>query len=93
MLKMEIKRYYRVKRGQSLREIAEAFCVSCRLLAKENGLTEEAKAGQILRIPAERGNAFIVQAGQNRSLLCGSEENFRKRNGTDTLYIGMRVIL
>ena len=90
---MEIKRYYQVKSGQTLRDIAGAFCVSERLLAQENALTEEVFAGQILKVPSERGNAFTVQANQNKALLCGSEENFRKKNGWDTLYIGMRVIL
>lgn len=93
MLKMEIRQYYQVKDGQALRCIAEAFSVSERLLIQENNLTGEPFAGQILRIPAERGNAFTAQAGQSKSLLCGSEENYRKKNGTDILYIGMRVIL
>ncbi len=92
-MKMEIRQYYQVKGGQTLRDIAEAFCVSERLLIQENRLQGEVFAGQILRIPAERGNSFTVQAGQNKSLLCGSEENYRKKNGTDILYIGMRVIL
>ncbi|MBQ8322479.1 MAG: LysM peptidoglycan-binding domain-containing protein [Clostridia bacterium] len=93
MLKLEVRNYYKVKRGQSLREIASAFCVAERLLILENGLTEEVREGQLLRIPAERGNAYVAQCGQDKALLCGSGENFRRKNGTDTLYPGMRVIL
>ena len=85
------RRYYRVKKGQTLEEIAEYFSVSERLLVKENGLTEAPFAGQILTIPTERGNAYTVQEGDTKALLCGSEENFYRKNGTDVFYIGMRV--
>ena len=85
------RRYYRVKKGQTLEEIADYFSVSERLLAKENGLAETPFAGQILTIPTERGNAYTVQEGDTKALLCGSEENFYRKNGTDVFYIGMRV--
>ena len=84
---------YKVKDGQTLKEIAEYFSVSLFLLAKINGLTAEPKKGQVLRIPKERGNAYTVREGDTKALLCGSEENYLKRNGTDVFYIGMRVIL
>ena len=93
MLKVEIPKFYQVKKGQSLEEIASVFCVSEFLLAKENELSSEPFAGQILRIPSERGNAYFVQENEGKTLLCGSEENFMKRNGTGCLYLGMRVIL
>ena len=82
-----------MKTGQTVADIAKAFCVSERLLVKENGLTEEPKAGQILKIPQERGNSYTAKAGDTKTLLCGSDENYRRKNGTDILYIGMRVIL
>ena len=56
MLKLETTAYYKIKEGQTLREIAVAFSVADRLLVKENGLTAEPKPGQILKIPRERGN-------------------------------------
>ena len=84
---------YRVQAGQTLKEIACFFGVSEFLLAKSNHLKETPKAGQILFIPSERGNAYIVKAGDSKALLCGSEENFKRKNGTDVLYLGMRVIL
>ena len=74
-------------------QIAEYYGVSAYLLAKENGLREEPYAGQVLKIPSEKGNAYFVQAGDTKALLCGSEENYEKRNGTEVFYIGMRVIL
>ena len=72
-------------------EIADCFSVSEYLLAKENGLTQAPFAGQILRIPSERGNAYTVREGDTKALLCGSEENYVRKNGTDIFYIGMRV--
>ena len=74
-----------------MEEIADYFSVSERLLAQKNGLTKAPFAGQILTIPTERGNAYTVQEGDTKALLCGSEENFYRKNGTDAFYIGMRV--
>jgi len=93
MLKLVWKNFYQVKNGQRLKDIAAAFCVSEYLLAKENGLTNEPLCGQILKIPAERGNAYYVREGDTKRLLCGSDENFYRKNGTHIFYIGMRVIL
>ena len=91
MLKTERKRYYKVKKGQTLAEISAYFSVSEYLLSNENKLTQAPFAGQVLRIPNERGNAYTVQAGDTKELLCGSEENYRRKNGTDAFYIGMKV--
>ena len=93
MLKSEKRKFYRVRRGQSLREIAAFFGVSPRLLAKVNGLTTEPFEGQILVIPQACGNAYTVQEGDTKTLLCGGDEKYREKNGTDVFYIGMRVIL
>ena len=93
MLKMENTTYYKVKTGQTLRMVAKAFSVAEGRLVELNNLKEELYTGQILKIPPERGNAYIVQAGDTKELLCGSAERFRLYNGTDCFYIGMRVIL
>lgn len=93
MLKTEKIDYYKVKEGQTLLGIAEYFSVSERLIAKENGLTAPPYAGQILLIPKERGNRYTAREGDTKELLCGSEENFMKKNGTDVFYIGMSVII
>jgi LysM repeat protein len=93
MMKTERTKVYRVKRGQTLVEIAEHFCVSPFLLAKINGIYKEVEEGQILRIPDERGNRYVVRAGDTKILLCGSESAYEKKNGTAIFYIGMRVIL
>ena len=91
MLNKAYRQYYQVKRGQSLEEVADYFSVSERLLARENGLSAPPYPGQILRIPTECGNRYTVQAGDTKELLCGNEENYRKKNGTDIFYIGMKV--
>ncbi len=93
MLKREIPKFYKVKKGQTLKEIADAFCVSPRLLVKENCLKKEVWEGQILQIPEEVGNVYTAKAGDTPTLLCGSEENFRRKNGTDQLYPGMFAVL
>lgn len=93
MLKTERKSYYQVKNGQSLRQIADYFSVAEGLLVQANRLSAPPKAGQILSIPTETGNVYFVREGDSKALLCGSEENYRRKNGTDVFYIGMRVIL
>jgi LysM repeat protein len=93
MLQLEIPKYYKVKKGQTIEEIAQAFQVSAYLLVKENGLKSQPFAGQMLKIPAYRGNVYTARAGDSKALLCGSEDRYEKVNGTDILYIGMRVIL
>ena len=93
MLKTVNVKYYKVKKGQTLGDIAKYFSISERLLAKHNYLSAPPFVGQILVIPDEKGNEYVVQAGDTKTLLCGSEENFYKKNGTDVFYIGMRVII
>ncbi len=74
-------------------QIAAYFSLSPYLLARENGLTSPPNAGEILKIPAECGNAYTVREGDTKALLCGSEENYERLNGTTHFYVGMRVIL
>ena len=93
MLKTKREKYYRVKEGQTLQEIAEYFSVSPYLLAKRNGLEDMPAEGCLLEIPAERGDYYIVREGDSKLLLCGGAENYRRKNGTDVFYIGMRIIL
>lgn len=84
---------YRVKKGQGIREIAVAFGVPPRVLAKENGLTREAEEGQILQIPRLRRNLYTVRGGESKALLCGSDEAFEQRNRTKCLYPTQIVFL
>lgn len=86
------KKLYKVKRGQTLGEIAKRAGVTVYKLVQENGLTEEVAEGQILRLPV-RGNLYTVREGDSKKLLCGSEENYEKINGTGIFYLGMRVLL
>ncbi|MBR2330206.1 MAG: LysM peptidoglycan-binding domain-containing protein [Clostridia bacterium] len=93
MLTIKIARYYKVKKGQKVKDVAEAFCVAERAIIRENDLTEEPYEGQVLRIPTTRGNVFTACEGQSKALLCGSDKRYAEKNGTDILYPGMRVIL
>lgn len=85
--------YYRLKKGQSLADVAEFYRVPPRVLAALNGLKEEPKEGTVLQIPAERRNLYTVCGGETKENLCGSKENFEARNKTKRLYIGQTVWL
>ena len=93
MLKTVQRQFYQVKKGQTLAEIADYFSVSQFLLVKVNHLSAPIYTGQVLKIPQESGNVYVVQEGDTKTLLCGDEETYRQKNGTDVFYIGMRVIL
>ena len=93
MLQLERVVYYKVKKGQTLAEVARAFCVAERRIVKDNGLTVELYDGQILRIPKEYGNAFIAHETATKAVCCGNDKRYEEKNGTDILYPGMRVIL
>ena len=51
----------------------------------------EITEGQLLRLPQEKGNLYIVRAGDTKELLCGSAGNYKKKNGTDAFYPGMKI--
>ena len=93
MLRLFVPKYYRVKRGQTLRDISLAFGVAVGVLIRENGLQAEPQEGALLYIPEMRGNRYLAQAGESKTLLCGSDDTFFKKNGTHILYPGMIVVL
>lgn len=83
---------YRVKRGQTLAEIAETFRVPLRLLAAYNRLEKEAEEGAVLLLPPS-GDLYTVRGGENKTLLCGSPARFVEKNGTECLYPGQQISL
>ena len=92
-LVLERRKFYRVKRGQTLCAIAKTFHVPPRVLAACNDLSEEVREGQVLVLPQENCNLYTVRGGESKSLLCGSKENFENRNGTANFYVGQTVWL
>ncbi len=92
-LELEQKTYYRLKKGQSLADVANAYGVPPRVLAAFNELKEEPREGRVLELPAERRNLYVVRGGESKAMLCGSDENFEERNRTKLLYIGQIVWL
>ena len=84
---------YRVKKGQTLKDVAQAFSLPCRLIATFNGLTEEVREGEVLFIPEAEGNLYAVRGGESKTLLCGGSEKFKKKNGTSCLYPTQIVLL
>jgi hypothetical protein len=92
MLEIKIPRFYKVKSSQTLAQIARTFCVSEYALVKVNGLKQPPAEGELIEIPQERGNLYTVREGDTKTLLCGSDENYEKKNGA-ALYLGMRAVL
>lgn len=84
---------YRLKRGQTLSDVAKAFSLPVSLIVSLNGLTEEAEEGQVILIPQAEGNLYTVRGGESKKLLCGGKENYLKKNGTDCLYPTQTVLL
>ena len=93
MLKIRIPKYYQVKSGQNIKDVSWAFGVAVGALIRENGLTQELYEGQLLCIPDLLGDRYIVQPTDTKTLLCGSAENYEKKNGTQVFYPEMMVIL
>lgn len=93
MLTLKRPQFYKVKAGQTLQEIADNFHLPATLIIQENALTQPPQAGEILYLPNAKGNLYTAQAGDSKRLLCGSDENYKIRNGTDILYPTMRVFL
>ncbi len=85
--------YFRVKRGQTIAEIARVFHTTPRLIAAENGLSAPPQAGQVLKIPERTGDLYVVRGGESKTLLCGSPEAFARKNASEALYIGQCVVL
>lgn len=87
------RKFYRVKRGQTLADVASAFGLPARVLAARNSLQAEICEGQILEIPRERRDLYVVRGGESKTLLCGSPERFEELNGTRCIYPGQTVFL
>ena len=85
--------FYRVKRGQTLKDVAKAFSCPERLLASLNNLTEEVTEGEILLIPDTEGNLYTVRGGESKTLLSGSGEQFFEKNRTNCLYPTQKVLI
>lgn len=62
MLIAMIPQFYKVKRGQTVKSIAEAFSLPECAIIGFNDLKKEVWEGQILHIPALRGNLYTVRA-------------------------------
>ena len=93
MLKTKNAKYHKVRRGQTLKAIARYYSCAERLIVRENALKKEPFEGQILKIPAVRGDLYTALDGEGQTLLCGSKEKYEEKNGTSLLYPGMEVLL
>ena len=85
--------FYRVKRGQTLRDIATAFACPERLIAGVNKLTEDVCEGDVLLLPEVEGNLYTVRGGESKRLLSGSEARCFEKNLTRCLYPTQKILL
>ena len=92
-LSLRIPEYYRVKKGQTLLEIAQTFLLPPRVLAFSNNLSKDPQEGAVLYIPPRCGNLYTVRGGESKRLLCGSDENFEKINCTKLLYPAQIILI
>ena len=72
MLCIKIPVYYKVKAGQTLRCVAEAFSVPETRVVYDNSLTGEVHEGQLLRLPREKGNLYTVRAETPKSFFAAA---------------------
>jgi LysM repeat protein len=92
MLKQEYKKLHKVIESETLEKIAQNYRIPIRAIVRENNLKREVWAGQVLVLPAFQGNLYTAQAGDSKELLCGSKENYEKKNGK-LLYPTLKVWL
>lgn len=94
-MKLQLKRkdFYTVKEGQTVREIARELFLPLSLLVSVNHLKSEVKKGQILYVPKNGYTMYRVEGGESKEGLCGSAEEFERKNGTKYLYPTQEVAL
>ncbi|MBE5753620.1 MAG: LysM peptidoglycan-binding domain-containing protein [Clostridiales bacterium] len=92
MLKLEYKKLHKVTSGETVEKIAKTYRLPVRAIVKENDLKSEVWSGQVLILPSPQGDLYTVQAGDSKALLCGSKENYEKKNGK-ILYPTLKVWL
>lgn len=93
MLKLERPQFYKLTKNTDLKTVAAAFFLTESALIEENGLKAPPEAGEILAIPAPKGNLYTVCEGESKTLLCGSAENYDRLNGSLPPYPGKKVFL
>ena len=92
MLQSKFSKFYKVKNGDTLFALSKQLHTTMYALIAENDIQKEVFEGQVLRLPPE-ACLYTVQVGDTKVLLCGGEQNYRRKNGTDVFYLGMRVRL
>ncbi|PWM71286.1 MAG: hypothetical protein DBX59_09230 [Bacillota bacterium] len=87
----------RVNRGESLL----ALCRRCRLsperVMRENYLSEEPAAGEVLYVSAPPKRVHVARAGESYALIARrygiGEETLKKINGCEYVFWGMPVVI
>jgi hypothetical protein len=89
------KFYYRVQEGQTLKSISEKTGISVNSIIKENALTEEVWAGDLLFLTKEDCTFYKVLPQDTVKSICKkfnlTEEQFFSLNGVPYVYYGQII--
>lgn len=88
---------YRFERGDTLDKIADKFHTTpCNIIAL-NSLEEPPKEGEYLLIEKIDGREYRVRPTDDLYSLCNRNDEFfsrvKTKNRTDTIYVGMKIII
>lgn len=93
MLKRDTISFYKVQKGEGIEGIARLFSLPPSLLVYENQLSKEVEEGEVLRLPKQSGNLYLVKIGDKKEDFFASEEEFQRKNGTKRWFVGQRIFL
>ena len=89
--------FHRVCEGETLFDVALKYGTTAHLLAKENGLTGELHAGDMLIVTRKEGRRYIVKEGDTLSSISVinkiPENEILLKNQIDFIYSGLTLLL
>lgn len=97
-LNMSSKILFRVRKGDTLDDIAEIFDVTRDYILKYNDTSDELlQEGDVIFLPRSNIKIHVVQPLENLSVLAKKynvdEQTLQKFNGTNTVFIGQKILI
>ena len=88
---------YRAEEGDTVLSLSERFSTTPTRIILSNGLTEELKAGEIVKIEKIDGTPYIVRPSDTLESLSGYNEEKRReimnKNKTDYIFVGQKIYI
>ena len=88
---------YIVEQGEDLKNIADKFNTTQRVLIIANGLETEVKAGEYIIVEKIKGDSYVVKVGDTleRIALFDNEKvkDLKRRNKIDSVYVGQKIYI